>query len=469
MKVDYITHSGDDLLVANAARKSYGKGFEEFSYIPRSPNGRSDDELINDLARDGHMLPFRHPHITISCSEALPIARQLGKHQVGLCLSGDTEVTFVKKIKGYSNGTFTKSLSYIADMWFGKIKYQGGLKGKLNVTNSHIRVFNESTQRFETSHITNVIDSGIKDVFKITDNYGNTLKATENHQLLTDCGWKELKDITLSDKLIRSDMGETFAKTELRYNNWEDKQGRRSLRKTILDVDNCDTCNKTFNKSELEADHIIPVNQGGLHNLDNLQKLCTECHAIKTKQECEGIVGSTTLLPKYVEIVSIEFVGQEQCYDISVDTIHNFIGNGFVVHNCWSEISRRYKTKGIKFTLLDGTWRYDIEDRHQGSGELMPIELQTQLEIIQANNITNCLKNYQNALDLGASPEQCRYLLPQSMNAEWTWTGSLLAFAHLYKQRNHPDAQKEVRDFAIEVGKIMEELYPISWKALLNN
>ena len=55
------------------------------------------------------------------------------------------------------------------------------------------------------------------------------------------------------------------------------------------------------------------------------------------------------------------------------------------------------------------------------------------------------------------------------MNAEWTWTGSLLAFAHLYKQRNHPDAQTEVKKFAIEVGKIMEELYPVSWKALMEN
>ena len=466
MQVKYVDHLGSDLLIANAARKSFGKGYTELSLVPRTKNGRSDDELIQSLADDGHWLPFRHPHIILECSEALPIARQLGKHQVGLCLSGDTEVTFVKKVKGSSNGTFTKSLSYIADMWFGKIKYQGGLKGKLNVTNSHIRVFNESTQRFETSHITNVIDSGIKDVFKITDNYGNTLKATENHQLLTDTGWKELRDITLSDKLIRSDVGETFARTEPRYNNWEDKQGRRSLRETILDVDNCDSCNKIFNKNELEADHIIPVNQGGLHTLDNLQKLCTECHAIKTKQECEGITGSTTLLPKYVEIVSIEFVGQEQCYDISVDTIHNFIGNGFVVHNCWSEISRRYKTKNINFTRLDGQWRADVKDRRQGSGELLPEAIQEQLTVIQDRNIEASVSEYLEALELGAAPEQARYLLPQSMEVEWTWTGSLLAYAHLYKQRNHPDAQKEVRDFALATSQIIQPLYPIAWKAL---
>lgn len=217
MNIEYITHLGDDLLVANAARKSFNNDYTEFSFTPRTPRGRSDDELIYSLAEDGHWLPFRHPHITVACEEALPIARQLGKHQIGLE---------------------------------------------------------------------------------------------------------------------------------------------------------------------------------------------------------------------------------------------------------WSEISRRYKTKDIKFTYLDGSWRSDVKDRRQGSGGLMPDDLQQTLTIIQARNITTCLNDYQEALKLGAAPEQCRYLLPQSMNAEWTWTGSLLSFAHIYKQRNHPDAQKEVRDFALGVSSIMKKLYPVSWRAL---
>lgn len=217
LKVSYVTHSGNDLLIANAARKSFGAGYTEFSYEPRSKNGRSDDELIQDLADDGHWLPFRHPHITLACSEALPIARQLGKHQIGLT---------------------------------------------------------------------------------------------------------------------------------------------------------------------------------------------------------------------------------------------------------WSEISRRYKTKNINFTRLDGTWRADVKDRRQGSGDLVASDVQEQLTLIQDRNIENALNDYQEAMDIGACPEQARYLLPQSMNAEWTWTGSLLSYAHMYKQRNHPDAQKEVRDFALAVSEILKELYPHSWFAL---
>lgn len=220
MRVEYVTHLGDDLLVANTARKSFGRDFTTFRTIedgPRTPRGRSDEQLIYDLANDGHYLPFRHPHITVACSEALPIARQLGKHQVGMD---------------------------------------------------------------------------------------------------------------------------------------------------------------------------------------------------------------------------------------------------------WSEISRRYKTKDISFTRLGGEWRWDVLDRKQGSGGLMGATWQEELADLQEENIFRCVRDYERALGLGAAPEQARYLLPQSMEVEWTWTGSLLSYAHLYKQRNHHDAQREAQLFAQEVGEIAKNLFPYSWKAL---
>lgn len=86
MTIKYVAHMGTDLLVANAARKSFGAGFTNFRTRedgPRVPSGRSDEELIDSLATDGHWLPFRHPHLTVECDAPIPIARQLGKHQVG--------------------------------------------------------------------------------------------------------------------------------------------------------------------------------------------------------------------------------------------------------------------------------------------------------------------------------------------------------------------------------------------------
>lgn len=220
MFVELQDHMGNDLMVANAARRSFGKGFDEFRTKmmgPRARRGRSDEELLEDLAKDGHILPFRHPHMTFSCDAPLPVARQLGKHQVGMT---------------------------------------------------------------------------------------------------------------------------------------------------------------------------------------------------------------------------------------------------------WSEISRRYKLEGITFYRFNGTWRADKKDRRQGSGELLPPNVQAKLGAIQERNITQCTEDFEESLALGASLEQARFMLPQSMIVEWTWTGSLLAFIHMWRLRHHPDVQLETRDFANRVAVIVEQLYPYAWKAL---
>lgn len=216
ISVTYVDHLGNDLLVANAARRSFDAGHAAWSDVARTPRGRSDGQLVADLARDGHDLPFRHPQVTLACTAPLPVARQLGKHQVGFS---------------------------------------------------------------------------------------------------------------------------------------------------------------------------------------------------------------------------------------------------------WSEVSRRYKTKGLTFHQI-GHWRADLKDRRQGSGEALPGDTQNALDALQLANIQHCLDEYELALDLGASPEQARFLLPQSMDVVWTWTGSLLGWAALVKGRTHPDAQAETREFARLVEEIVSHLFPVSWAAL---
>ena len=116
MQVDYVDHLGSDINVVNAARCSFAKEVKEFDF-------EKDTKLINYLAKHKHFTPLAHTSVTIRVKAPIFMARQFVKHQIGLCLSGDTDITFVKKVKGVSNGTYTKKLSQIADMWFGKIKY----------------------------------------------------------------------------------------------------------------------------------------------------------------------------------------------------------------------------------------------------------------------------------------------------------------------------------------------------------
>lgn len=76
MKVELIDSMGNDLRVANVARVSFDKWKEEFD--------EKDARLINYLAKHEHTSPFRHTAVTLRCSAPIWLARQLGKHQVGM-------------------------------------------------------------------------------------------------------------------------------------------------------------------------------------------------------------------------------------------------------------------------------------------------------------------------------------------------------------------------------------------------
>lgn len=76
MKVELLNHFGDDLMVVNAARVSFGKSKKEF-------DGK-DAKLIKYLIGHKHTSPFRHPQLQFRIECSIVVERQLFKHQVGL-------------------------------------------------------------------------------------------------------------------------------------------------------------------------------------------------------------------------------------------------------------------------------------------------------------------------------------------------------------------------------------------------
>ncbi len=75
-KVEYVDHMGSDLSIVNAARVSFSKVATEF--------GEQDARLLRYLARHAHWTPFAHTSISVRIKCPIFVARQLGKHQVGL-------------------------------------------------------------------------------------------------------------------------------------------------------------------------------------------------------------------------------------------------------------------------------------------------------------------------------------------------------------------------------------------------
>jgi thymidylate synthase (FAD) len=77
MEVTLVNHMGNDNSVVDAARVSFSKVADQYT-------NEQNNKLISYLAKHNHWTPFGHTAITLHVKAPIFVARQLGKHQVGL-------------------------------------------------------------------------------------------------------------------------------------------------------------------------------------------------------------------------------------------------------------------------------------------------------------------------------------------------------------------------------------------------
>ena len=149
-----------------------------------------------------------------------------------------------------------------------------------------------------------------------------------------------------------------------------------------------------------------------------------------------------------------------------------FVARQLVKHQVglvWNEVSRRYVDDAPVF-YIPKEWRGRPKNSKQGSDGVIPNDL-PEIVLDMSVQYTNqqALNTYNDMLANGVAPEQARMVLPQNIMTEWIWTGSLLAFHRVCKQRLDPHAQQETREVAEAIDKECEGLYPVSWSALKGN
>lgn len=142
-----------------------------------------------------------------------------------------------------------------------------------------------------------------------------------------------------------------------------------------------------------------------------------------------------------------------------------FVARQLVKHKFlrWNEISRRYVDDEPEFYVPD-VWRGRAKDKKQGSGGVVDVG---KLEDPSCGMAEQVLW-YEHLLKKGVAPEMARMVLPSSVYTEWYWSGSLDAFANMCILRLKEDTQYESRLVAQQISKVMGELYPVSWKALVD-
>jgi thymidylate synthase (FAD) len=131
-----------------------------------------------------------------------------------------------------------------------------------------------------------------------------------------------------------------------------------------------------------------------------------------------------------------------------------------------NEISRRYVTEEPEIYIPK--WRSKpTNGAKQGSEDFLDDDFTLKmLKQDYIESVTLACNRYKSLLEAGIAPEQARFVLPQGTYTEWYWTGSLAAYARVYKQRIDPHAQWEVREYASAIGQLIQPCFPVSWQEL---
>lgn len=159
-----------------------------------------------------------------------------------------------------------------------------------------------------------------------------------------------------------------------------------------------------------------------------------------------------------------------------------FVARQLVKHKFmpWNEVSRRYVDEEPEFYWPE-IWRERAENVKQGSSNTRCEKAYETLDEeifgetpstdswIKELFLPDALQNYNILLRDGVAPEQARMVLPQNMMTEWIWSGTLGAYADMLKLRLDPHTQYESRIVANKILPHVEEWFPVSIKALLEN
>lgn len=150
----------------------------------------------------------------------------------------------------------------------------------------------------------------------------------------------------------------------------------------------------------------------------------------------------------------------------------------------YNEVSRRYVDAKPEFFWPE-TWRARAENKKQGSSDEIVVDLTDVGKVTPEYEerfgkrppvdpqkyaerwVGQMVHVYNEMLNSNVAPELARMILPQNMYTEFYMTGNLRNWAHFLKLRLDGHAQLEVQQIAEQILHILEPLFPVSVKALM--
>ena len=422
----------DDLSVVNGARVSFAAHRDEMD--------ERDAGLIRFLMRSRHGSPFEHNSFRFHIRCPIFVAREWFRHRVG-CLTGDTRISFVD-VTAAPTG-LSKSMDELWAMWTVGEKNGGALtrsreedisrlasaghslrdvarmtgSGRNTITRylsegttahqsarwrlrgMRLRVLDEDSNEFTTARISEVFESGVQPVYRVTLADGKQIDATRTHRFLTDAGWQTLEEA----------VGLTGHGVEARTTR---------------------LASFVINGAKAYQDRVW--------------------------------MGRITGWSVHVERVEYVGLRRTYDLSVEAPW-HNFVGNGIVVHNSFNEESARYhQLEGDFYVPSPQAVRTQVGKPGAYTFEPAEDSVATDTIDTFRRIYAQLYDEYLALVGKGVAKELARSLLPFGIYTQFYWTLNARSLMNFLSLRNSTSAQYEIRIYAQAVEQLFAERMPIT-------
>lgn len=366
------------------------------------------------------------------------------------------------------------------------------MRGRLS--SMRLRSCDEQTGEITHTKVADVWESGVKPVFQVTLENGYSLKMSKDHRCLTERGWLTLAEAT---GLRRSDRGGVTWRSDapaFSVNGapaYRDREWLSARRAEGLSIDEIaaragisyHSVRKYLklyglSYSPREKARLSGLAQRGQRRTSRARRAWTPEHLEIIRRARSGPASnfwkggmSTRLVRQFSKVARIEYVGDEMTYDLEVaGPYHNFVANGFVVHNSVNEYSGRYSLMPMLFyTPSEEQLQTQSAKNNQGrSGQSVPAE-----KYAEATARWNEIRRLsQSAYEWMTTQEMARELaridLPLSTYTQWYWKIDLHNLQHFLKLRVDSHAQWEIQEYGRVMAGMLKKLAPHSYEAWID-
>jgi thymidylate synthase (FAD) len=156
------------------------------------------EKLLSYCAKHGHWSVFEMADATFEITTSRAIAQQIIRHRSfcfqEFCMAGDTQVYFdlPGALKKGKRRIYKLTLEELYKKWNGKDALGNSLRERVKGMN--VRIYDNNSKLMTHSHIKEVFQTGVKDIFEITLENGKVIRSTKEHKVLTENGFNSLEN-----------------------------------------------------------------------------------------------------------------------------------------------------------------------------------------------------------------------------------------------------------------------------------